>query len=304
MAYSVQPLSCDPAVLDGLSAKLIASHHANNYAGAVRRLNAIRGEFAKLDLSAAPGFAVGALKREELIAANSAFLHELYFDCLGAPGELKIGGLSVAFARDFGSFAKWRAEFTAIGRSLGGGSGWALCSWSERESRLVNHWSADHTHLLAGATPILALDMYEHAYHMDFGADAAAYVETFMRNIDWTRANVRYAHALEQSTGELSVGSDVILRDRDAYEVIDVRRAGAYQAAPDQIAGASWKDPETVAQWAAELPAGKSVVVYCVYGHEVGQSTSAYQRDKGISAKFLTGGIQDWKAAGLPMQKK
>ena len=102
MTYLPQSLACNPTLLDGLSTRLITSHHDNNYGGAVKRLNAIRAELATLDWTQAPGFKVGALKREELIAANSAFLHELYFDCLGA-SPLKPGGLSVAFARDFGS---------------------------------------------------------------------------------------------------------------------------------------------------------------------------------------------------------
>lgn len=195
--YSVQPLSVDPATLDGLSEKLITSHHTNNYGGAVKRLNAIRAELAKLDWAQAPGFVVSALKREELIAANSAFLHELYFDSLGARGPLEPGSLREAFARDFGSFERWRSEFEAIGKSLRGGSGWALCSWSIRANCLVNHWSADHAHLMAGVTPIIALDMYEHSYHMDYGANAEAYVDAFMRNVDWEKANARYVRAAE-----------------------------------------------------------------------------------------------------------
>src|SRR5207248_1525581 len=173
MTYEIQPLAFDPDILNGLSAKLIGSHHQNNYGGAVRRLNAIRAELAALDWSSTTGYRVNGLKREELIAANSAFLHELYFRTLGAGDDLKPGGLSVGFARDFGSFERWREQFRVMGIALGGGSGWVVCSWSTREHRLLNHWSADHTHLLGGAVPILALDMYEHAYHIDFGANAA-----------------------------------------------------------------------------------------------------------------------------------
>ena len=304
MSYSMQPLACNPAILDGLSAKLVTSHYENNYGGAVKRLNAIRSDLAKLDWSQTPGFAVSALKREELIAANSAFLHELYFDCLGASGALKPGGLNVAFARDFGSFERWGAEFSAIGKALGGGSGWALCSWSTRENRVVNHWSADHMHLLAGAIPILALDMYEHSYHMDFGANAAAYVDAYMRNIDWEKANARYASALDQVTSHWSVASAEVLSNKNKYHVIDVRRAGAYQAAPEVIAGATWRDPEKVALWSDDVPKDKLIVVYCVYGHEVSKATAAILRARSIDARFLVGGIHDWKAAGRPLEGK
>ena len=304
MSYVMQPLACDPLRLDGLSPKLVESHYRNNYGGAVKRLNAIRDELAQIDWPQAAGFKVGALKREELVAANSAFLHELYFECLGVAGALKPGGLSVAFARDFGSFEGWRAQFAAIGRALGGGSGWVICSWSVRENRLLNHWAADHTHLTAGATPILALDMYEHAYHMDFGADAGAYVEAFMRNIDWEKANARYAAALEHATAHLALRSDSYLEEKARYHLIDVRRAAAFQTSKEIIASAIWRDPEKVAEWADTLPQSKPVVVYCVYGHEVGQATAAILRAKGIDAKFLLGGIHDWKAAGRPLQEK
>ena len=302
-AYFPQPLRCNPASLNGLSAKLVTSHHENNYGGAVKRLNAIRAELATFDWTNVPGFKLGALKREELIAANSAFLHELYFDCLGA-SSLKPGGLSVAFARDFGSFEAWHVEFAAIGKSLRGGSGWVLCSWSIREHRLVNHWSADHAHLMAGTLPILALDMYEHSYHMDYGANAEAYVDAFMRNVDWDKANARYAHGIAQVTHHLSVPSAELLADKDGFHVIDVRRAGAYQSAQDCLPGATWRDPEKVAQWSDALPSGNPVLVYCVYGHEVGQSTAAILRARGIDARFLVGGIHDWKASGLPLQAK
>jgi superoxide dismutase, Fe-Mn family len=193
MDYPLRPLSVDPEQLRGLSAKLIGSHHENNYAGAVKRLNAIRQQLSALDWATAPVFVVNGLKREELIAANSAWLHELYFDGLGGDGQLIPADLAAALERDFGSVARWRAEFTALAKAMGGGSGWALLSWSWHESRLLNHWAADHTHLLAGATPILALDMYEHAYHMDFGAKAAAYVDTFMANVRWESAGRRLA---------------------------------------------------------------------------------------------------------------
>ena len=68
---------------------------------------------------------------------------------------------------------------------MSGGSGWAILAWSSRDAKLVNHWAGDHTQLLAGASTLLALDMYEHAYHIDFGAKAAAYVDSFMAEIQW-----------------------------------------------------------------------------------------------------------------------
>ena len=141
-------------------------------------------------------FVVNGLKREELIAANSMIIHELYFDSLAGGGEP--GGVAGRGARRATSAAspRWKAEFAATGKALGGGSGWVLLSYSPRDKRLINSWAADHTMTLAGGRPILALDMYEHAYQMDYGARAAAYVDAFMQNIRWANAQAlfeRYA---------------------------------------------------------------------------------------------------------------
>ena len=305
MNPAIRPLPFDPAKLRGLSERLLQSHHQNNYGGAVKRLHAIRAELATLDWASTPGFRINGLKREELIAANSMGLHELYFASLGGDGKLKAAGKPAGFGvglkRDFGSFERWSAEFTGLATALGGGSGWALLSWSARENRLLNHWAADHTHLLAGATPILALDMYEHSYHMDFGANAKAYIAAFMENIDWDGVALRYAAAVEGSTAALAIGAEEIQNANSRR--IDVRRKGAYDAAPEVIEGAVWRDPERVDAWAGEY-AGAEVVVYCVYGHEVGQSTAARLRDAGVAARFLSGGIEDWKKAGRPVVAK
>lgn len=193
MSYQMKPLSCNPSRLVGLSEKLIVSHYENNYGGAVKRLNAISEQLAALDFTQAPAFIVNGLKREELIAMNSMILHELYFDGLGASElteELREG-----LIRDFGSVEKWHAQFAAMGKALAGGSGWVLLAYSPRDGRLINLWAADHTCNLAGAVPIVALDMYEHSYHIDYGAKAAAYVDAFMNNINWGCAVRLYREA-------------------------------------------------------------------------------------------------------------
>ncbi|MEG3146146.1 Fe-Mn family superoxide dismutase [Sphingomonas sp. RT2P30] len=192
--FAPQPLPFDPASITGLSAKLLTSHHDNNYVGAVKRLGAITTEFGKLDPATAPGFVLNGLKREELIAWNSMILHELYFAGLGAPTRPGTA-LAAAIERDFGSDARWRSEFASMGKALGGGSGWVLLTYSHRDNRLVNQWAADHSMTLAGATPLLALDMYEHAYAIDYGAKAAAYVDAFMGAVNWTSADTRFKAA-------------------------------------------------------------------------------------------------------------
>src|SRR6201988_3640417 len=184
MPYQAKPLSLDPKSIKGISEKVLVSHYENNYVGAVKRLNAIGAQLADLDFAKAPNFVVNGLKREELIAANSMILHEIYFDGLGGGGTPR-GGLSDASAREFGSIDRWRTEFSAMGNAQGGGSGWVILAYSPRDKRLVNQWAADHTTTLADGRPILVLDMYEHAYHMDYGAKAGAYVDAFMEGIKW-----------------------------------------------------------------------------------------------------------------------
>ena len=196
--YAPKKLPFDPSKVKGLSQKLLESHYENNYTGAVKRLNAITAQLAALDVATAPVFVVNGLKREELIATNSMIIHELYFDSLAGEGE-PAGALAEVIARDFGSLARWKAEFSATGKALGGGSGWVMLSWSPRDKRLVNTWAADHTMTLANGRPILALDMYEHAYQMDYGAKAAAYVDAFMSGIRWDNVSSLYERYSKQS---------------------------------------------------------------------------------------------------------
>jgi Fe-Mn family superoxide dismutase len=189
-----RPLPFDPKAVPGLSEKLLVSHHDNNYVGAVNRLGAISAELAALDPATAPGYRLNGLKREELIAWNSMVLHETYFAGFG-PAAPPSAGLAQAIERDFGSHDRWAAEFSSLGKALGGGSGWVLLTWSRRDGRLVNTWAADHTMTLADGAPLLALDMYEHAYHMDYGAKAGGYVDAFMKAFSWTRANDAFRRA-------------------------------------------------------------------------------------------------------------
>jgi Fe-Mn family superoxide dismutase len=163
VTFDVKPMPFDPTKIKGLSEKILTSHYANNYTGAVKRLNQITEQLAGLDYAKAPGYLVNGLKREELIATNSMILHEVYFAGLG-PEETRPGpALAEALARDFGSFEWWRGQFVAMGKAEGGGSGWVV------------------------------LDMYEHAYQMDYGAKAGDYVEAFMKAIRWANADSLYA---------------------------------------------------------------------------------------------------------------
>ncbi len=294
-----QDLPFNPAALNGLSDKLLVSHHRNNYGGAVKRLNAIRSQLAGTPFASAPGYVLNGLKREELIATNSMLLHELYFNSLGGDGQTMVPAMKLALEANFGSQERWHEEFVAMGKALGGGSGWVLLVFQPREGTLVNLWAADQ-HAVAGGVPVLALDMYEHAYHMDFGAAAGAYVDAFMANIDWAQVHSRYQQAVHAA----SVSCGAAHTDVAGALLLDVRRAEVFNKATAMIPGARWCDPGAVSLWAAELPRERDVIVYCVYGHEVGRATAMRLRAAGLRARYLEGGIDGWKAVGLPLVDK
>jgi len=195
--HKPKPLSFDPSKLKGLSEKLIRSHWENNYGGAVRALNALE---QRLDLLGKekdlPPFIYGPLKREELIRTGSMVLHEYYFDNLGADGK-PAGAVLDAINKSFGGYEQWAAEFQRTGMSLAGGPGWALLTCNLHTGELHNYWAYDHAHNAPTGVPLLALDMYEHAFHMDYGAAAAKYVEAFMQNVKWEEVNRRYTSALK-----------------------------------------------------------------------------------------------------------
>jgi Fe-Mn family superoxide dismutase len=226
-------------------------------------------------------------------------------------------GMTEVLARDFGSFDRWRAEFTAMGRALGGGSGWVLLTYIPRDGRLINQYAADHSQAVAGGVPILALDMYEHSYHMDFGANAKAYVDTFLRNVDWPALEQRYEDAakvpgprpLEQpGFGDVpDIGVEEVREMMAAgkpVQVIDVRPQAAVSRLQDIAEGVQWRDPEQLQQWIGELSKSEPVVVYCAYGFHVGCRTAMKLREAGFDAKYMNSGHSGWKAIGAPIRMK
>jgi superoxide dismutase, Fe-Mn family len=187
--HQPRPLPFDPAKLSGLSEKLLTSHHQNNYTGAVKRLNLIEQQIGALPKDAAP-YQMGSLKREELIATNSMLLHEAYFGNLGGSGAAD-GSFADLVKSSYGSTEAWEHDFRLTGMSLAGGSGWIVASWDPQSQSVHNWWAFDHTHAIAGGMPVLVMDMYEHSYHMDFGANAKGYVDAFFQNIQWDEVNRR-----------------------------------------------------------------------------------------------------------------
>jgi superoxide dismutase, Fe-Mn family len=187
--HQPKPLPFDPAKVPGLSEKLLRSHHENNYTGAVKRLNLIRQQLGQLPRDAQP-YQMGSLKREELIATNSMVLHELYFANLGGDGKAS-GAVVDLIKAAYGSVERWEQDFRLTGLSLAGGSGWVVLAFDAQQKAVHNYWAFDHTHGLAWGTPLLAMAMYEHAFHIDYGANARGYVDAFFRNVRWEEVSRR-----------------------------------------------------------------------------------------------------------------
>ncbi len=177
------PLPFNPAKLPGLSEKLLVSHHDNNYAGAVKNLNAVELELDKVTKDT-PGFQVAGLRERELTFTNSVYLHERYFENLGGDGK-PAGELAKALATQFGTAARWEELFRATAMSLGGGSGWVVVALAPLTNDLRIIGSSGHAPALAAGTPILVLDMFEHAYALDYGAAHAKYIDAFFANLNW-----------------------------------------------------------------------------------------------------------------------
>jgi Fe-Mn family superoxide dismutase len=308
--HSVAPLFCRPWTLNGISPRLIESHYEHNYGGAVARLNAIAQELAGLDPASTPPDAIGRLKRDEVAALNATLLHELYFASLGGDGRAVPERMAAALVQDFGSIDRWRREFVALAEGLAGGSGWVLLSYVPRDRRLVNHAGSDHGQTIAGGIPILALDMYEHAYHLEFGANATAYVAAFMRNIDWSAVTARYDDAAKAAPPrplEQKQFADVppvtveevkaMLASGAPVQIVDTRPRHYSSRAQEIMDGAVWRDPDRVDEWIGELSKSAPVVTFCVYGFHIGCETAATLRKAGFDARYMAGGHFAWKAA-------
>ncbi|MEO2174525.1 MAG: Fe-Mn family superoxide dismutase [bacterium] len=194
--HDLKPLVFDPAKLDGLSERIMTSHWKNNYGGSVRALNTIK---KRIHLALAdddlPAFVYNDLKREHLVRTGSVVLHEYYFDNISPPAN-RDTEIDRNLARAFGSVKNWDREFRRIGAGLGGGSGWVMLAWNAHANTLENFWMADHMHAPVASVPILVMDMYEHSYHMDYGAATARYIDAFLRNINWAVVAERLNKAL------------------------------------------------------------------------------------------------------------
>jgi Fe-Mn family superoxide dismutase len=315
MTYRIAPLFCRPWTLNGMSPRLIESHYEHNYGAALNRLNSVTRELEALDLKTTPAPVISRLSREQTTLLNSTLLHELYFASLGGDGRSLPDTIASALARDFGSVDRWRLEFIALAEALTGDSGWILLTCVPRDGRLINHSASDHAESIAGGIPILALDMYEHAYHIEYGANTTAYIAAFIRNIHWEAVEARYADAITVSPPRSldqpefedvpSIAPEEVqemLSSGKRVQIIDTRPRHYSTRAQDIVEGAVWRDPERIEEWMPSLSKDEPVVTFCVYGFHIGCQSAAALRKAGFDARYMAGGHYAWKAIRGPVK--
>jgi superoxide dismutase, Fe-Mn family len=194
-----------------------------------------------------------------------------------------VPAMQLALDANFGSVRQWRDDFTTQAHRLLATGGCVRLVFQPSSGRLVNQTqAADHVELLT----------------LEVQANPALNLPAWLDGIDWAAPYAAYQHAVHDASAAL-VGSAA---DVAGAVLLDVRRAGVFAQAQHMLPGAQWRDPALVAQWAPELPQDRPVLVYCIYGHEVGRATALRLHAAGVQARFLQGGIDEWSTAGRPLQ--
>jgi Fe-Mn family superoxide dismutase len=191
---SLKPLK-HKAVPGFLTAEQIAPHHTAHYGGALKAFVSID---AKFEDSFQKGTALDpqafeTMQRQKSSRGNSVILHEMYFDGLALQGNDPVQDVRTAIEKRFGSLDKWSADFVASAKAA---AGWAMLVHHPVNGRLYNVVSDEHASgPLWLAVPLVVIDVYEHAFYIDYQNRKAEYVEKFMKFIDWNEANLRYRAA-------------------------------------------------------------------------------------------------------------
>lgn len=197
MAYQAKNLPFTLRRVGNISEKALEIHHDKLYVGYVNKKNEIEEKLKSVDRAAANATHSDFrdLKLEETFAANGVYLHEDYFSVLAGEGQTvdQAPALAAALAAEFGSVEAWTTDFKACGMSA---RGWAVLAYDTNDGRLHNYIGDMHNQGgVWGAIPVIVLDVYEHAYFMDYGSDRKSYIEDFMKNLDWKMAGEVFAKA-------------------------------------------------------------------------------------------------------------
>ncbi len=200
--YRAKPLPFR-TLLNGISDRSLKNHHDKLYMGYVAKKNEIENHLEELGRAIVSGKADGgnptyselrSLKEGETYAVNGVYLHEWYFEVLGGDGKFENAGeLIDALTSSYGSveaFIKYFSECASAAH------GWTVLAWDTKESRLwIYNCDAHNQGGVWGALPVIVLDVYEHAYVMDFGADRTLYLKAFWKNFNWSAANDLFKRA-------------------------------------------------------------------------------------------------------------
>lgn len=184
--------------LEGISEQTMTEHY-KLYQGYVKKTNEILEKLKTVDLTTAnQAYSdLRSLKTDYSFALGGVKNHELYFSNLGGKGGKPEGGLAELITKNFGSFEKWAEDFRATGMAA---RGWVWLAYDWQTETLFNYLGdAQNTYPVWHATPLLALDTYEHAYYLDYKTDRKTYIDAFMKNIDW-----QYSVDLAKSVGIIS----------------------------------------------------------------------------------------------------
>ena len=178
--------------LSGISDKTNAIHHDKLYAGYVKKKDEIQEKLKTVELGSANQTysELRALKDAETFAVNGTYLHDIYFDGLGDSSHEPAGAILTEIKKRWGSFEKFKAFFKACGLAA---RGWAVLSWDTFEQGLHIYTRDAHNQGgVWGALPVITMDVYEHAYFMDFGSDRGAYIDAWFENLNWAKIEKRF----------------------------------------------------------------------------------------------------------------
>lgn len=192
MAHTVQPLPFSNE-LDGISKKTVEIHHDKLYAGYVAKRNEVEEAIVQADATKANQIysAYRGLKEGETFAANGMILHQVHFANLGGNGDPAGTKVHDAIVSTWGS---WEAFVAALSATAMAARGWAILAFDPSDAKL-HLFAADAQNQggVWGCTPLLCLDVYEHAYFIDVGSDRPTYIKNFLKNINWQDVDARYA---------------------------------------------------------------------------------------------------------------
>lgn len=189
--YEAKPLPFQKSLI-GISEKTLQIHHDKLYVGYVNKKNEIDEKLKKVDLNSAnQSYSdLRALKDGETFSVNGVYLHEYYFNVLGGDGKPS-GEIAKQIENDFGSYQNWESMFKACGMAA---RGWVVTAFDSMEGKLKIYIGDAHNQGgVWGSLPLVVLDVYEHAYFIDYGSDRKKYIDDYMKNLNWEAVNHLFA---------------------------------------------------------------------------------------------------------------